>query len=255
MNNTTLSLHERRHSQFIEYKDTLNDFISQMQQPLDKILIYRNSNEFSTESLLQNVIAQHQKIKTNDMFGDIRTIKYDPRFSKNSIALSANAHHLHTDGSFCKFPPSCFLLYFEETDPHGGVSTFLPVAEMLAAMPAAFLQAITESNFCITRSRHQTTSIDDVYIGPLLHNNQAGEQIFRWRNDNKVPIAIESAPDLNMAASAINWIQTYLSDTPYIEYKAKTDELICIPNYSFLHGRTKLSNISSSRCVYRVWLQ
>lgn len=122
-----------------------------MQQPLDKILIYRNSNEFSTESLLQNVIAQHQKIKTNDMFGDIRTIKYDPRFSKNSIALSANTHHLHTDGSFCKFPPPCFLLYFEETDPHGGVSTFLPVTEMLAAMPAAFLQAITESNFCITR--------------------------------------------------------------------------------------------------------
>lgn len=85
-------------NQYINHQNDLDDFVKTIKLSQNKITVYSNKQQESPELLLKSISQQHHGMMSNDIFGDIRTIRFDPGFSNNSVALSADAHPLHTDG-------------------------------------------------------------------------------------------------------------------------------------------------------------
>jgi hypothetical protein len=75
---------------------------------------------------------------------------------------------------------------------------------------------------------------------------------FRWRYDAEVrPEPVE--PGATDLMRAIRRLRTLIARLPRLTYAAEQGDLICVPNRTWRHGRTRLSP-GSHRLVRRVWI-
>jgi hypothetical protein len=190
-----------------------------------------------------------REVHESRAFGEIRTISNLP--GSSSIAKSLAAHPMHTDGTFMDEPPAFFLLYFSTVDAAGGgVSEFLPASELLGELEARHFKVLVDQR--VRFARRDDDGVVDAWEGTLLGHDSLGRLAFRWRYDAEVrPEPVEpGAADLKRA---IRRIRTLIARLPRLTYAAKQGDLICVPNRTWLHGRTRLS-ASSHRLVRRVWI-
>ena len=181
--------------------------------------------------------------------GEVRTVKNDPSIP-NSTAMSTDALALHTDGSFLDCPPLRFLLSFSAKDPQGGgISTFMPVAKIIAAAPAWVLEALFAARLLFVRTYDGDLTVS--YVGPALYRSGSAVCV-RWRSDAIWrPQVID--PQGTRAADAVDWLHEFLGAAEPVRYAVQTGETLLVPNTAMLHGRTKLSP-NSTREVLRAWV-
>jgi hypothetical protein len=180
---------------------------------------------------------------------DVRTVRYDPSI-QDSTAMSVNALPLHTDGSFLERPPARFMLSFSAKDPAGGgVSTFMPIAQILSAAPEWALDALFAADYLLPRT--YDGDLIDSYVGPILCRHDSATRI-RWRSDEIWrPKVVE--PRGTDAEAAVDWLHEFLRSSQPLTYAAESGETLLVPNTVMLHGRTNLSP-NSSRQVLRAWV-
>jgi hypothetical protein len=190
-------------------------------------------------------------IQDSEAFGQVRAIANAE--GTHSIAKSLAAHPMHTDGTFMGDPPNHFLLYFMRSDPGGGgVSEFLPVSDLLGELETPHFQALVEHK--VRFSRRDDDGRVDSWEGCLLGHDAQGRLAFRWRYDDEVrPHAVEKSAAAEVG-KAIRRVRALIAKLPRLTYPAHQGDLICVPNCTWLHGRTPLT-AGSDRLVLRVWIQ
>jgi alpha-ketoglutarate-dependent taurine dioxygenase len=188
-------------------------------------------------------------IRQFEQASEVRTLRYDPSIP-DSTAMSLNALPLHTDGSFLMRPPTRFVLSFSAADPGGGgVSIFMPITRILAALPDWALTALLTADYLFVRS--YDGDLTDSYVGPVLYREDSVLRI-RWRSDDLWrPKVVQ--PRGTEAEAAIEWLHDFLYDCEPFGYAAQAGETLLVPNTVMLHGRTSLSP-GSSREVLRAWV-
>jgi hypothetical protein len=181
--------------------------------------------------------------------GEVRTVKNDPSIP-DSTAMSLSALALHTDGAFLAQPPAWFMLSFSSADGNGGgVSTFVPIARILAAAPDWALQALFTADYRFVRT--YDGDLTDSHVGPVLYQ-VGGTPRIRWRSDDIWRPPVVDAYGTN-AEDAVNWLHDHLSQTQPLTHAAATGQTLLVPNTVMLHGRTCLSP-GSAREVLRAWV-
>jgi hypothetical protein len=190
-----------------------------------------------------------REVQESRAFGDVRTIANVP--GTRSIAKSLSGHPMHTDGTFMDEPPTFFLLRFDKVDPGGGgMSEFLPVSDLLGTLEARHFKVLAGER--VRFARRDDAGDIDAWEGTLLGHDPFGRLAFRWRYDDEVrPEPVE--PVAAELVQAIRRIRALIARLPRLTYAAREDDVICVPNRTWLHGRTALSP-GSDRQVRRVWV-
>lgn len=217
--------------------------------------IYVSQNvKLNTHEEMHQIAMISGGVKLSQMFDSVREIKIDPTSNGTSVALSNKEHPMHTDGSFIETPPSGFFLYFKQSDTDGGGrSTFLNTVELLSELPAHYFNNLCQTVCRFSRQREYVASTSDYYdstIIELLHERPK----LRWRYDDQVKPFILKSPNKKQATEAIMWLADHITQKKKIMYAAKSGDLVYVPNDAYLHGRTALSSNTSTRCVWRTWL-
>jgi alpha-ketoglutarate-dependent taurine dioxygenase len=228
--------------------ENLSDFLEAAERHHRSLIVLRADAPQSDLELRRYCLALGG-IRQFEHSGEVRTVKYDPSI-ENSTAMSLNALPLHTDGSFLERPPARFMLSFSAKDPNGGgVSTFMPIAHILAAAPDWALEALFTADYLFPRT--YDGDLTDSYVGPVLYRHDSAIQI-RWRSDDIWrPKVIE--PRGTKAEGAVDWLHELLCTSEPLTYAAERGETMLVPNTVMLHGRTSLSR-DSPREVRRAWV-
>jgi len=183
-------------------------------------------------------------------FGEIRSIRYDPRVT-NSTALSLGPLPFHTDGSFLQHPPRRFMLSCISDDGGGGGSNiFYPLDELLTILPQWAEESFRTADFLFPQTYDGDLAIS--WIGPILSTGVDGCSRIRWRSDHLFRPAVVNACGTR-AAEAVTWLHEHLLTAQPITYLSHPGDTILVPNESILHGRTALT-AQSQRLVLRVWV-
>jgi hypothetical protein len=184
-----------------------------------------------------------------DRASEIRTIRNDPSI-RSSTAMSGKPLPLHTDGTFLAHPPERFMLSFSRADSQGGgLSTFMPISDILAAAPDRVIEALLTADFLFPRG--YDGDLTDSHVGPVLYRAGSALRI-RWRSDDIWrPRVVDSRG--TDGAGAVDWLHEFLATSEPYSYLAEDGETLLVPNTVLLHGRTALSP-GSQREVLRVWV-
>jgi Taurine catabolism dioxygenase TauD, TfdA family len=225
----------------------LADFIEAAGRFPRRIAILRTGAPVTTGRLRSYCLALGGILEW-ETAGEIRTVRNDPSIP-DSTAMSLRPLPLHSDGSFLPRPPARFMLSFVRVDRGGGgLSTFMPVSEVLAAAPERVLDALLGAEFLFPRGYDDLT---DSYRGPVLYRDGAALNI-RWRSDDVWRPRVIDAHGTD-ATGAVDWLHGFLRDSDPLTYLAEVGDTLLIPNGVLLHGRTGLSP-DSDREILRVWV-
>jgi hypothetical protein len=166
-------------------------------------------------------------------------------------ATSLEAAPFHTDGACLDRPPSRFLLSFATAqDPDGGgLTTFLPVAVIVAAAPSRVVHALRTARF---RFVDYDGDFSGSHDGPVIATADRVSRI-RWRSKGGRRPAVVDARGTD-AEGALDWLEDHLAATPPPGYAAHRAETLLIPNTLGLHGRTRTTSPGASRDALRAWL-
>lgn len=234
--------------------NTPEQFVIEGNNNPKSLIILRGDNGITDKEELVKLARLMGGSDVHPEFGEVRDIRINPAVSARSLAMSMNAHPLHIDGAFVENPPTKFLLNCVKADVDGGgVSTFLSKTQLLLDCPGEFMHLLLDSTARIARVR--VTGERDVYIGPLLSFLPDNTPILRWRYDKFVKPEVIDSFNMELTREAINWVKQYIDKAEKIEYQAQKGDVILIPNFMFLHGRTALTDKYSPRLMRRIWLK
>ncbi|MGY5055121.1 TauD/TfdA family dioxygenase [Streptomyces sp. 900105755] len=230
------------------FTESLEEFLTAARRHPQGLVVLRADAPVQPDELRRYCLALGG-VMEYEQAGEIRVVRNDPSIP-NSTAMSDRPLPLHTDGTFAARPPERFLLSFTRADNGGGgLSTFMPVSEILATAPGPVIEALLTADYLFPRG--YDGDLTDSYIGPVLFPDGAGLGI-RWRSDTIWrPQVIDHHG--TKAADAIDWLHDYLTATEPYTYAAREGETLLVPNTVLLHGRTALST-DSPRELLRVWV-
>jgi Taurine catabolism dioxygenase TauD, TfdA family len=203
--------------------------------------------------ILEEVVSLFGGAKDNPTFADIRDIRIDPNAKNASIALSAEAHPPHTDGTFSKKQLTIFMLQcVVEDEKGGGNGLYWSVDDLLKDMPKHYKECLENTEVEYSRVRENGIEIDS-YKGPILFKYD-GEESIRWRYDSQVrPIFISSSKQQTLFDESIAWVLNWFVTEPPIEIKYKAGDIVICDNLRALHARRALKGVN--RHFRRVWLE
>ena len=227
---------------------SLADFVAAADQHPRRLVVFRAGTAADPAELRRYCLALGG-VMEYEQAGEIRTVRSDPSIV-NSTAMSDKPLPMHTDGTFVASPPRRFLLSFIRTDGRGGgLSTFMPISDILAAAPGPVIEALLTADFLFPRG--YDGDLSDSYVGPVLFRDGTGLGI-RWRSDDiwRPRVIDERGTD---AVGAVGWLHEFLATSAPYAYAAQEGETLLVPNTVMLHGRTALS-ANSPRELLRVWV-
>ena len=229
--------------------DRFGDLLEAVSSHPEHLLVLRGDGSLNP-ALLEQYAARLGGVLVARGFGTVRTVKYDAT-ATTSTAQSLQPLAFHTDGSFLDTPPSRFLLGCVRPDARGGgVSTFIYIDDLIAALPEWVTTALIHADcrFLQTYDGDLSGSV----IARVLWG-RAGDRIrIRWRSDDIYrPSVIR--PNGTQAEAAVLWVHEFLRNAEPIRYALTAGETLLVPNTVMLHGRTALSS-DSDREMLRVWI-
>ena len=101
-------------------------------------------------------------------------------------------------------------------------------------------------------ARDDDRGFADRFVAPILARDDNSRPVFRWRRDAQVkPEVVEGGA---WAAAAVAWVHDFIEQAEFLRFAARAGDVVLIPNFTWLHGRTKLSE-NSPRTVFWAWLK
>jgi len=212
------------------------------------LVVLREATPASRERLRDHALRFGSIVEARG-FGELRTVRHDPTVT-TSTALSLGALAFHTDGSFLERPPPRFMMSCIRADQGGGgVSTFYPLDDLLAALPGWAVDALRTADYLFPQGYDGDTGSS--WTAPVL-TGAAGDARIRWRSDHLFRPPVVRGRGVR-ADEAAEWLHEHLAAGGTLTYALRPGETIVVPNEMMLHGRTALTS-GSERELLRVWV-
>lgn len=156
------------------------------------------------------------------------------RYSRTHLALPP-----HTDSAYSDRPHALVAFHMVRRDPLGGLSTVVPVADIVSSLAPAMLDLLREPRFAFGR--------EDM---PILWGPRGGESMRYYRAQIETALRLRGAAtvDPDAALDALDGLLASIAERRI--FRLDDGEMLLLDNRKALHGRTAFAP-DSDRLMYR----